>query len=203
MPQAFNRREIKSITDDLKLFLSAANGPIGKLDYFNTRAASVEKNELIEIDYHYQHTDLIPEVENAVISQVEKAEARSINLQLHLSPASLMVQVDRLFFQQIFFRLFADMLQVNEKNAIISVYVTDSDGKCVIELMSRPEAQAAQASEDYFKKYRITNVLQAPQKLDEDLLPVYKKMVEDMGGELSYVFAKDKPNYVRLKFAIS
>jgi K+-sensing histidine kinase KdpD len=203
MSHAFNRREIKSITDDLKLFLSAANGPIGKLDYFNTHAATIEKNGSIEIDYHYQHTDLIPQVENAVIGQVEKAEARSINLQLHLSPASLMVHIDRLFFQQIFFHLFDGMLQANEKNSIISVYVTDSDGKCIIELMSRPETQAAQASEDYFKKYRITNALHAAATQDENLLPVYKKMVEDMGGELSYVFAKDKPNYVRLKFAIS
>jgi K+-sensing histidine kinase KdpD len=203
MPQYFNRREIKSITDDLKLFLSAVNGPIGKLDYFNTHAASVENTGSMEIEYNSGYLDLIPEVENAVINQLEKAEKKSINLQLHLSPASLMVHVDRLFFQQIFFRLFSDLLEVNEKNSIISVYVTDSDGKCIIELLSRPETQAAQASEDYFKKYRITNLLHAPAIKDENLLPVFKKMVEDMGGELSYVFAKDKANYVRMKFALS
>jgi K+-sensing histidine kinase KdpD len=202
MPQVFDRREIKSITDDLKLFLSAVNGPIGKLDYFNTHAASVENNGSIEIAYDSGYIDLIPEVENAVIHQLERAEQKSISLQLHLSPASLMVHVDRLFFQQIFFRLFSDLLEVNEKNSIISIYVTDSDGKCIIELVSRAEMQAAQASEDYFKKYRITNVLRAPAMQDENLLLVYKKMVEDMGGELSYVFAKDKTNYVRLKFML-
>lgn len=202
MPHAFNRREIKSITDDLKRFLSAVNGPIAKLDYFNRNAASLEKNGVMEIGYDPAPVDLIPEIEKTVTSQVEKAEESAIGIHLHLSPASMMVQVDRLFFQQVFYRLFADMLQVNKKGAIISVYVTDSDGKCIIELMSRAEMQAGRASEDYFKKYRITNVLHAPAMQDEHILLAYKKMVEDMKGELAYVFTKDKPNYVRLKFGL-
>lgn len=202
MSQSFNRREIKAVTDDLKLFLSAVNGTIGKLDYFSKHADALQREGVMEIAYDPAYIDLIVEVENAVISQVEKAEEKSISIQLHLSPASMMVHVDRLFFQQIFYRLFSDLLQVNEKKSIISVYFTDSDGKCIIELVSRAETQAAQASEDYFKKYRITNVLHAPAMQDENLLLVYKKMVEDMKGELAFVFSKDKPSYVRLKFEL-
>ncbi len=126
-----------------------------------------------------------------------------VSIQLHLSPASLMVNADRLFFHQILFRLFSSLLEANQKKSVVSVYVTDSDGKCIIEVINQPETLTPKASNDYFKKHRITNAFQ-PLPIQQDaLLFVYKQMVEDMGGELSYSFTKGKANYFRLKFVIA
>jgi hypothetical protein len=52
-----------------------------------------------------------------VIRQLEEAEQKGTGIQLHLSAASLVVDTDRLFFQQIFFRLFSTLLEANEKKA--------------------------------------------------------------------------------------
>ena len=203
MPRLFIRREINMITDDLKVFLSATNGPIDKLDYFTGKAPDLERYGALEIGYRFEQIDIIPEVENAVIRQVEEAEQKGTGIQLHLSAASLVVDTDKLFFQQIFFRLFSTLLAANEKKSIVSVYVTDSDGKCIIEVVSQPEGSFVKGSEDYFKKYRITNVYQAISAQEEALLSVYKQLLEDMGGELFYAFAKGKSNYFRLKFDLA
>jgi hypothetical protein len=45
MPRLFNRREINMITDDLKIFLSAAKGPIDKLDYFTVKLPTLNVTE--------------------------------------------------------------------------------------------------------------------------------------------------------------
>jgi K+-sensing histidine kinase KdpD len=203
MPRLFNRSEINMITEDLKAFLSAAKGPIDKLDYFTGKATHLERYGALELEYRFEQIDIIPEVENAVIRQVEEAEQKGTGIQLHLSAASLVVNTDRLFFQQIFFRLFSTLLEANEKKAIVSVYVTDSDGKCIIEAISQPEGSPVKGSEDYFKKYRITNVYQAISAQEDALLSVYKLLLEEMGGELFYAFAKGKSNYFRLKFNIA
>jgi K+-sensing histidine kinase KdpD len=203
MSRLFNRREINMITDDLKTFLSAAKGPIDKLDYFTGKAPDLERYGAIELGYRFEHIDIIPEVENAVIRQVEEAEEKGIGIQLHLSAASLVVDTDRLFFQQIFFRLFSTLLEANEKKAVVSVYVTDSDGKCIIEAISQPEGSPVKGSDDYFKKYRITNVYQMISEQEDALLSVYKLLLEEIGGELFYAFAKGKSNYFRLKFNIA
>jgi K+-sensing histidine kinase KdpD len=203
MSRLFNRREINMITDDLKIFLSAAKGPIDKLDYFTIKAQDIERYGAIELQYRVEHIDLIPEVENAVIKQLEQAEEKGIGIQLHLSAASLIVDTDRLFFQQIFFRLFSTLLDSNEKKATVSVYVADSDGKCIIEAISQPESASEKRDQDYFKKYRITNVYQAIPAQQDALLSVYTELLKDMGAELFYAFVKGKSNYFRLKFDVA
>ena len=105
MPHIFNQREINAITDDLRIFLGAVKGPIDKLDYFTNKVTGLEVWASIGLEYSCEHIDIIPEVEKAVILQLDLAEKMQAGIQLHLSPASLMVHTDRLFFQQIFFRL--------------------------------------------------------------------------------------------------
>jgi K+-sensing histidine kinase KdpD len=202
MPHIFNQREINIITDDLRIFLGAVKGPIDKLDYFTSKVTGLESWASTVLEYRYEHIDIIPEVENAVIQQLELADRMQVSIQLHLSPASLMVHTDRLFFQQIFFRLLSTLLEANDKKSVVSVYVADSDGKCMIEVISQSGVLSARSSDDYFKKHRITNTLQSQPAPQENLLWVYKMMVEDMGGELVYSFAKGEENYFRLKFLL-
>jgi K+-sensing histidine kinase KdpD len=202
MPHIFNQREINTITDDLRIFLGAVKGPIDKLDYFTNKVTGLEAWASIELEYQFDHIDIIPEVENAVIQQLDLADKMQASIQLHLSPASLMVNTDRLFFQQIFFRLLVTLLEANEKNSVISVYVNDSDGKCMIEVIEQSDTFSVKGPDDYFKKYRINNTSQSQSVPKDNLLWVYKLMIEDMGGELAYSFAKERANYFRLKFTI-
>ena len=202
MPHFFNQYNISIITDDLRIFLNAGKGAIDKLDYFSTILTDIETAGSIELTYCYENIDIISEVENAVVQQLEFAAKRELNIQLNFSPAALMVYADRLFLQQIFFRLLSDLLEAGEKGSVISVYVTDSDGKCIIEVINQNEISGKMEADAYFKKHRITNALQTPSAPSGDVLTEYKKIIEDMGGELSYPLAKDALNYFRLKFAI-
>ena len=202
MPHFFNQYNISIITDDLRIFLNAGKGAIDKLDYFSTILTDIETAGSIELTYCYENIDIISEVENAVVQQLEFAAKRELNIQLNFSPAALMVYADRLFLQQIFFRLLSDLFEASEKGSVISVYVTDSDGKCIIEVINQNEISGKMEADAYFKKHRITNALQTPSAPSGDVLTEYKKIIEDMGGELSYPLAKDALNYFRLKFAI-
>lgn len=202
MPHIFNQREINTITDDLRIFLGAVKGPIDKLDYFTNKVTGLEAWASIELEYQFDHIDIIPEVENAVIQQLDLADKMQASIQLHLSPASLMVNTDRLFFQQIFFRLLVTLLEANEKSSVISVYVNDSDGKCMIEVIEQWDTSSVKGPDDYFKKHRINNTSQLQSVPKDNLLWVYKLMIEDMGGELAYSFAKEGERYFRLKFVL-
>ena len=199
MPHSFNQQDIYVVSDDLKVFLNAVKGPIDKLDYFNTILPIVEKAASIEINYRIQNIDIIPEVENAVILQMEQAEKKQIRILLYLSPASFMVNADKLFLQQIFFRLIRNMLEACETKSVISVYVTNSDDKCMIEVLSQKDPATKNEEENYFKKYRINNPLHTG---NNPVLLIYKKMMEDMLGELSFSFNDEKQLYFRLKFPL-
>ena len=203
MPHLYNQQDIGILTEELKVFLHADKGPIDKLDYFSTLIPEFETARMMELSYRNENIDLIPEVENAVIKQLELAEKKELGIQLHLSPASFIVHTDRLFLQQILFRLMVSLLDACEKKSVVSVYVTDSDGKCIIEAISHAETANKKNEDDYFKKYRITNPLHASMVQDDAVLAVYKKLVEDMGGELAFAFTNEKQRFFRLKFPIA
>jgi K+-sensing histidine kinase KdpD len=202
MPQLFNKQDIQAISDDLKVFLNAVKGSIDKLDYLNTHLPVVENSGKIEIDYRNENIDIIPEVENAVIFQMENYAKKELNIQLHLSPASYIVFADRLFLQQIFFRLINNLLEACENRSVISVYVTDGDEKCNIEVLNQKAPTGNNEVDDYFKKYRINNPVHTAKTTEGAVLPVYKKMVEDMKGDLSFSFDHEKQLYFRLKFPL-
>ena len=201
MPNVFNQQDIRIITEDLKVLLNAERGQINKLDYFSTLMPQLETAGTMELDYQNENIDIIPEIENAVIKKLMLAEKKEIGIQLQLCPTSFMVQADRIFLQQIFLGLLSRLLESIENKSVVRIYVTDSDGKCIIEAISQAEAIKEKEEDNYFKKYRITNPLHASIIKEEAVLYVYKKIVEDMGGELT--FSNDKQHFFRLKFPIA
>lgn len=184
--QAFNQREIQNLRNEQALFFSAAAS-----NRFPESKQAIDS----ELEYLLEPFDIVPEIEAAVVYFVEMAEQKSINMQLYLSPACLMVKIDRLYFRQICYRMLQEMISLNHKGAIIRIYVTNCDGKCVVEIVGSKETRI---SEDYFKKYRITNT--RPVTPDESNFITYKKIMEDMNGELAYAFGNG--GYVRMKFTL-
>lgn len=148
----------------------------------------------VETRYQLQPTDIIPEIENAVIHFVAEAEQRSVRFQLHFLPAPVMVMIDYSIFQQVLSYCLSQILAAASIGAIVNLYVSDSEGKCIVEIVTRGQAPAAPVQEDYFRKYRITN----PHKQVDSGAAVYKRMMEDMGAELNCA----NPGYVSMKLRL-
>jgi len=100
-------------------------------------------------------------------------------------------------------KLLTDLLDTARQGSPIHIYVTDNDEKCIIESITQGRIINRQASDGYFKKYRITNPFHKGSVQTENVLPVYQHLAENMGGELVYSFTNEKGNYFRLKLALA
>lgn len=189
MPHVFDRYEIEQLESDPAL----ARRPLA-----TQPSPGVEG---LYIVYRNIPVDLIAAVEEAIVPEVERAEARSIRLQLHWSPSSPMASLDPDLLRLVLSRLFREMILSVDEGTHLVLYVSDSDGKCLIELVSRSEPRAAAEEPDYFRKYRITNPRTAAPP-EQDALLVFRKVIEDMKGELSTAFFKDKKQFLRVKFPL-
>jgi len=182
--------------DDLKSYPGIENVLTQKL-------AGLEKTVTVGMEYRYENFDIIPELEKAAIHNVPLVEEKKLGLQFHLSTSPVIVHLDRVFIQALLMKLVTDLLDTARQGSAIYIYVTDNDEKCIIESINQDGIINRQASDGYFKKYRITNPLHNGSAQAEKALPVYQHLVEDMGGELVYSFTKEKGNYFRLKLALA
>ena len=204
MPFHYSQSELNSMIHDLKTAVEQNPYANDKLIYLTQKLADIENEEVTNIEYQYEDFDIIPEVEAITVSQLPDAEKKQVNLQFYLSTVPVMMHIDRVFLQQILFKLLANLLDAVPDGSVISIHVTDSDGKCIVEGINRSAVADEQTDDDYFKKYRITNSLQTPPSPAEYSLSVYKKIAEDMGSELIYNFTKkSQGNYFRLKFILA
>lgn len=155
------------------------------------------------VTFHAEPFDIVPELETTAIYLMPAAEARQISLQIHVAHEPVMIQADRTFFQPLFYQILSKILEHSRDGDIVRVHVTDSDERCIVESIHQHAFVRKKPAGDYFTKYRITNALPGSAEATQDVLPVYKKIVEDMGGELLYAFNKGRDNYFRLKFPLA
>ena len=198
MPHHYAQPSVNILISDLR----ALTGPAvnDKLIYLDTKLTDIDNAGLIYFEYCYEDFDIIAEIEMITISKMVEAENKAVSLQLYLSPWLVIVHLDRVFLQQILSKLLSQLLESVQNGSVISIHITDCDGKCMVEGINRSAIAEAQITEDYFKKYRINNSLQNHVASVEDTLSVYKQITEDMGGELIYNFTnKSEKNYFRLK----
>ena len=202
MPHHYTQPSVNILVSDLR----ALTGPAvnDKLIYLDTKLTDIDNAGSIYFEYCYEDFDIVAEIEMITISKMAEAENKAVNLQLHLSPSPVIVHLDRIFLQQILFKVLSQLLVSVEDGSVISIHITDCDGKCMVEGINRSAIVEEQITEDYFKKYRITNSPQNPVASVEDTLSVYKQITEDMGGELLYNFTnKSEKSYFRLKFILA
>lgn len=202
MPNHYTQPSLNILIRDLRTLTGQAVND--KLIYLDTKLSDVDKTGSVYFEYRYEDFDIILEIETIAISKMTEAENKAVSLQLHLSQSPVIVQLDRIFLQQILFKLLSQLVEGIQNGSVISIHVTDSDGKCMVEGINNSVVAEEQIAEDYFKKYRITNSLPNHAASGEDDLLVYKKITEDMGGELIYNFTKKSgKNYFRLKFVLA
>jgi len=202
MPHHYTQSSVNILVSDLK----ALTGPAvnDKLIYLDTKLTDLDKAGSINLEYRYEDFDIIAEIEMITISKMAEAENKAVSLQLYLSPSPVIVHLDRVFLQQILYKLLSQLLVSVQNGSVISIHITDCDGKCMVEGINHSAIVEEQITEDYFKKYRITNSPQNPVASVEDTLSVYKQITEDMGGELIYNFTnKSEKSYFRLKFILA
>lgn len=196
MLNQYSRDALTILMDDLKPFPDTQNVLTQKL-------TSLENTVTDGMEFRYENFDIIPELEKAAIHNVTLVEEKKLGFQFHLSTSPVIVHLDRLFVQALLLKLLTDLLATARQGSAIHIYVTDNDGKCIIESINQGGIINRQASDGYFKKYRITKPLHNGSAQTEKALPVYQHLVEDMGGELVYSFTKEKGNYFRLKLALA
>jgi K+-sensing histidine kinase KdpD len=192
MPRQFTPDMIQLLVNDLQSFNTACEA--------NITAHALTGNQ---VTYHSEPFDIMPELEKTAIHLMPAAEAKQVSLQVHVSHEPVMIQADRSFFQPLFYKLLLKILEHSKEGTVVNIHVTDSDERCIVESIHKHAIMRKKPSGDYFTKYRITNGLPGSGEASKDVLPVYKKLVEDMGGELVYAFNKDRDNYFRLKFPLA
>jgi signal transduction histidine kinase len=64
-----------------------------------------------KIECRYQQFDIIPEIEQVAIASFDRAQIKQVDIQLHLSPAKIMVNLDKIFLRYILSNLLFDVIR--------------------------------------------------------------------------------------------
>lgn len=200
MPHYFNRQDIGMISADCKKLSDPGQAASEKLIYLDKLSREVASPDQIMIPYTIEAVDLIDTIEQVLVTDFDQCEQKKINVQFHAQPVSSIVKSDRFFFKQIFSCLFSALVELTQTGKTIAVYLTNSDGRCIIETVSYGKNNTLTESEDYFKKHRISNAFQKRADPAPGLYQAYQYVIEDMGGELFYDFSSERINYFRMKY---
>lgn len=199
MGHFFTNRETSMIAEDLAIYqeqdIREQPGHMEELLIYPDAGSGKQ------FSYTIEWMNPVPVIENIIIQLYETAQDKQINIQVHVPPDDREIAADGLFFRQIFFRFFMELIDcTNEKN-IISVYLTGTEMNYVIEAVNLNKKNADAEPEAYFKKHRISNAFQKPAGNEPDLFRLYQYILEDMDAELRYNFNREQANYFRIKFS--
>jgi len=93
-------RKSSNLTADQKEILSYITMGNEKLHYLSKKLADSAEADSGKIEYRFEVFDIIPEIEKAAISLVDAASIKQVSLQVHLSPAAVMVNLDKIFLKK-------------------------------------------------------------------------------------------------------
>lgn len=156
-----------------------------RLAYLQAKLKDFESATAAELAYAADHFDIIPEIENAVVRIIDKANPVSSNMQIHVSTSPVSIIADKAFFQFIIETLLSQLFHTIQQGIPVSIHITKTGEIGIVEIQ-----------ESY--PYAIT----ADARLHTDpSLIVCNQLMEDMGGELLHL-PNEKGNYFRLKFLL-
>lgn len=196
-------RKSSNLTADQKEILSYITMGNEKSHYLSKKLADSAEADSGKIEYRFETFDIIPEVEKAAISLVDAASIKQVSLQVHLSPAAVMVNLDKIFLRHILFKLLSNVIRFIQKGSAVSIHAGDSDGNCIIEIINKGTPIGMDKLDEYF------NRLQAPNQSDYAVtqsgmgFSISKQLTTDMGGTLSYESNEAIGNYFKIKFKLA
>lgn len=179
MPHRFNKAALAILVNDLRM----ANA-YNKVEQLEQKLEALDNAGTTTVSYSPEDFNIIPEIENIVVAFLGKPDNTDVNVQVHVAASPIKVQADKNFLQPVLFSLLTYLSGNTPNNAIISLHVTKTAEKAIIEI----QQQHTGVSEG-----------NAPAGL-----PIYEKVLEDLNGELVYTkSATGSINYFRLKFCLA
>jgi len=179
MPHRFNKAALAILVNDLRI----ANA-YNKVEQLQQKLEALDNAGTTAVSYTLEDFNVIPEIENIVVAFLSKPDNAGVNAQVHVAASQIKVQADKNFLQPILFSLLSYLSGSGQNDAIISLHVTKTVEKVIIEIQQQQGIS-----------------------LDEELptgLTVYEKVLEDMGGELACTKSNTGAiNYFRLKFCLA
>lgn len=155
------------------------------LKYLEEKLKDFETATAVELTFARDHFDMIPEIENAVVFVIDKANPDTSNIQIHVSSSPVSIIADKAFFQLIAETLLAQLFDTIQSGIPISIHITQTEETGIIEIQA--SGLSATNSKTVFNA-------------DPSLI-LCSQLVEDMGGELVYLL-NEKGMYFRLKFLL-
>ena len=196
-------RNASNLTADQKEILSYITMGNEKLHYLSQKLSDSADADTGKVTFKLEQFDMIPEVEKAAVSLVDAASIKQISLQLNLSPEPLFVNLDKIFVRHIFFKLLSNIIRFVYKTTVISIHTSQSDDYCEIEFVNKGKPIGIDKLNEYFNRLDSPNQHDAATSQSGMGFSVSKKMIEDMGGELSYNSNETYGNYFKIKFKLA
>jgi K+-sensing histidine kinase KdpD len=196
-------RTSSNLTMDQKEILSYITMGNEKLHYLSQKLSDSADADTGKVTFNLEDFDIIPEVEKAAISLVDAASMKQISLQVNLSPNPLVVNLDRIFIRHILFKLLSNVIRFVQKSTVISIHTSESENYCVIELINMGKPIGMGKLTEYFNKLQNPNSHDSATNQSGLGFSVSKKMIEDMGGELTYNSNDTYGNYFKIKFKLA
>ncbi len=196
-------RKSSNLTSDQKEILSYITMGNEKLHYLSQKLADSAEADTGKIEYRYEVFDIIPEVEKAAISLVDAASIKQVNLQVHLSPAEVMVNLDKIFLRHILFKLLSNVIRFIQKGSSVSIHANDLDGACIIEIINKAKPVGKEKLDEYFGRLTSPNQSDLATNQSGMGFSISKQLTESMAGALSYESNATVGNYFKLKFKLA
>jgi signal transduction histidine kinase len=192
----------ENLTVEQKEIINYVGTGNDKLNYLSEKLAGSAEFQEAKVQFNYETFDITPVVEKAVLNiATDAAQMKQINLQLHLSPSVIMVHLDKLFLDQVLFKLLTNAIRYAQSNSILTVHTNHVNNKCIIEVINIGKIIGKQKLDELFNKLQPHSTVEVSLNGDDDLgLSVAKKLTETMGGVFTYNSDEKTGNYYRIEF---
>jgi signal transduction histidine kinase len=156
-----------------------------------------------KIECRYQQFDIIPEIEQVAIALFDRAQIKQVDIQAHLSPAKIIVNVDKFFFRYILSNLLSDVLRFIQNGSILSIHAADSEGMCIIEIINNATPIGKELLDQYFNQLSNFNLSALANTQSGRGFSIAEKLTVEMDGVLTYKTDLAIGNYFKLKFKLA
>ena len=174
-----------------------------KLHYLSQKLSESAEADTGKIEYRFEHFDIVPEVEKAAIALVDAASIKQVTIQVHLSPAEIIVDLDKIFLRHILFKLLSNVIRFIQKGSVLSIHANDIDGDCIIEIINKSNPIGDERLDEYFGRLNTPNQSEYAVTQSGMGFSVAQKLTTDMGGILTYESNPTVGNYFKIKFKLA
>ncbi|TAH11501.1 MAG: sensor histidine kinase [Sphingobacteriia bacterium] len=196
-------RKSSNLTTDQKEILSYITMGNEKLHYLSQKLSESAEADTGKIEYRFEQFDIIPEVEKAGIALVDAASIKQVTIQVHLSPAEIIVNLDKIFLRHILFKLLSNVIRFIQKGSVLSIHAADYEGMCIIEIINKGTPIGKERLDEYFNRLNSPNQSEFAVTQSGMGFSVAQKLTVDMGGVLTYESDSTVGNYFKLKFKLA